>query len=102
MEYDKKRRNKKAWRFKRLQILCFQTKEVAKRCNIVDDDGNVDERQFMPMLQLFHDLGTLIYFGGDETEQEKALKDIVILDPQWLIDVFKAVITILPDEKRVS
>ena len=56
----------------------------------------------MTMLQLYHDLGALIYFGGDKTEQEKALKDIVILDPQWLIDVFKAVITILPNEKQVS
>ena len=54
------------------------------------------------MLHLYHDIGTIIYFGGDDTMQQKSLKDIVILDPQWLIDIFKRVITVLPDERQVS
>ena len=73
----------------------YQTRSVATNCDILD------ENQFMTMLHLYHDLGVFIYFGGDRTDQE-ALKNIVILDPQWLINVFKAVITILPDKEQVS
>ena len=53
------------------------------------------------MLNFYHDLGYIVYFGdGDEHQSE--LRDIVILNPQWLIDVFKQVITILEPAKRVS
>ena len=78
-------------------IICvYQTRSVATNCDILDED------RFMTMLHMYHDLGVLIYFGGDGTDQKKALKDIVILDPQWLINVFKAVITILPYKEQVS
>ncbi|XP_072037361.1 uncharacterized protein [Amphiura filiformis] len=68
-----------------------ETQELAAKCGITD------ESQFTTMLGLYHDLGTIIWFGED-----KILKNTVILDPQWLIDVFKAVITVLPDEKQAS
>ena len=49
------------------------------------------------MLNLYHDLGTILYFGGDgNREEENSLKDIVILDPQWLIEVFKCIVTVKP------
>ncbi|XP_072027842.1 uncharacterized protein [Amphiura filiformis] len=66
-----------------------KTRKLAAECDITD------ESQFTTMLGLYHDLGTIIWFGED-----KILRNTVILDPQWLIDVFKAVITVLPDEKQ--
>ena len=46
------------------------------------------------MLNLLHDQRVLIHF--DDTPE---LNKIVILDPQWLVDVFKKVITIPPFKK---
>ncbi|XP_072021508.1 probable serine/threonine-protein kinase pats1 [Amphiura filiformis] len=72
-------------------ITLEETRELAAECNITD------ESQFITMLGLYHDLGTIIWFGED-----KILKNTIILDPQWLIDVFKAVITVLPNEQQAS
>ena len=52
------------------------------------------EEQFLTMLNLLHDQRVLIHF--DDTPE---LYKIVILDPQWLVDVFKKVITIPPFKK---
>ena len=52
------------------------------------------EEQFLTMLNLLHDQRVLIHF--DDTPE---LNKIVILDPQWLVDVFKKVITIPPFKK---
>jgi len=61
-------------------------KRVASEvCNIVDDD------QFHTLLNFLHDQRILIHFA-DTPE----LNRLVVLDPQWLIDVFKEVITIRP------
>ncbi|XP_072048610.1 uncharacterized protein [Amphiura filiformis] len=60
-----------------------EAKALAAKCDITD------ESQFTTMLGLYHDLGTIIWF-----EEDKTLRNTVILDPQWLIDVFKAVITV--------
>ena len=54
-------------------------------CNIVDDE------QFLTLLNFLHDQRILIHFA-DTPE----LNRLVVLDPQWLIDVFKEVITIRP------
>ena len=54
------------------------------------------------MLNLYHDLGVVIYFGEDDRNRgDKSLSDIVILDPQWLINVFKGVITVKPNAEQV-
>ena len=61
-------------------------KQVASEvCNIVDND------QFHTLLNFLHDQRILIHFA-DTPE----LNRLVVLDPQWLIDVFKEVITIRP------
>ena len=61
-----------------------RAKQVASEvCNIVDDD------QFHTLLNFLHDQRILIHFA-DTPE----LNRLVVLDPQWLIDVFKEVITI--------
>ena len=74
---------------------------MAEECEVRDTDG------FNAMLDFYHDLGSIIYFSNKSIEKvndQDALKsseDIVILNPQWLIDVFKAVVTIAPEKERV-
>ena len=53
--------------------------------------GISSAEQFLALLNFLHDQRILIHF--DDTPQ---LNKMVILDPQWLIDVFKKVITIRP------
>ena len=61
-------------------------KQIASEvCNIVDNE------QFHTLLNFLHDQRILIHFA-DTPE----LNRLVVLDPQWLIDVFKEVITIRP------
>ena len=48
-----------------------------------------DDQEFVTVLDFLHDQRSLIHF--DDTVE---LNKLVVLDPQWLIDVFKAVITV--------
>ena len=50
-----------------------------------------DHQEFVTVLDFLHDQRILIHF--DDTVE---LNKLVVLDPQWLIDVFKAVITVKP------
>ena len=50
-----------------------------------------DDQEFVTVLDFLHDQRILIHFH-DAVELNK----LVVLDPQWLIDVFKAVITVKP------
>ena len=54
-----------------------------------DKCGIDDEEQFETLLLFLHDQRILINFHDTEK-----LKDLVILDPQWLIDLFRKVITV--------
>ena len=67
--------------------ISFQrAKQVAsEKCKIVDDE------EFLTVLNFLHDQRILIHF--DDSPQ---LNKLVVLDPQWLIDVFKKVITVKP------
>ena len=58
---------------------------MSKRCSINSDD------EMLTLLNFLHDLRLLIHF--DDTPE---LNDVVVLDLQWLIDVFKEVITVRP------
>ena len=58
-------------------------KLASDKCGI-DHDG-----QFRTMLDFLHDQKVLIHFN-----EPQELNNLVILDPQWLIDIFKKVITI--------
>ena len=63
-----------------------RAKQIASKvCNIVDD------KQFETLLDFLHDQRVVIHF--DDTPE---LSRFLVLDPQWLIDVFKKVITIKP------
>ena len=61
-------------------------KDIASEfCNI--DDG----KELETMMNYLHDLRCLIHF-----DDPPELNELVVLDPQWLIDVFKKVITVKP------
>ena len=61
-------------------------KEIASKvCQIVDNE------EFKTLLNFLHDQRVVIHF--DDTPE---LNKLVVLNPQWLIDVFKEVITIRP------
>ncbi|XP_068677288.1 uncharacterized protein [Montipora foliosa] len=52
-----------------------------------------DNQEFVTLLDFLHDQRILIHF-----DDSPELNKLVVLDPQWLIDVFKKVITVqLPD-----
>ena len=57
-----------------------------------------NDEEYLTLLLFYNDLGKIIYVkdGGE------ALRQLVILDPAWLIDVFKKVITVLDSEERVK
>lgn len=63
--------------------------------------GVTDYKEVMTMLEFYHDLGTIIYYGSGKTAIDNLLRNTVILDPQWLIDMFKHVISSAwrPDDK---
>ena len=52
-------------------------------CNIID------HKEFETLMNYLHDLRWLIHF-----DDNVHLSKVVILDPQWLVDVFKKVITV--------
>ena len=60
---------------------------------------NIDkEEEFETLINYLHDLRRLIHF-----DDSPDLNKLVVLDPQWLVDVFKNVITVRPysrSEKR--
>ena len=67
-------------------IALESAKQIASKvCNIVE------EKQFETLLDFLHDQRIVIHFN-DTPE----LSRLVVLDPQWLIDVFKKVITVKP------
>eukprot|EP00057_Strongylocentrotus_purpuratus_P008611 XP_011663085.1 PREDICTED: uncharacterized protein LOC105437779 [Strongylocentrotus purpuratus] len=86
-----------------LRWLLFEEALAADRINYMSLDqtkeltlpfGMESEGELLTMLTFYHDLGYIVYYGGIE-DQQSLLRDIVILNPQWLIDVFKQIITIL-------
>lgn len=57
--------------------------ELAGACQIRTIEGVLN------CLQKFHELGSVLYFGTRSPQ----LRDLCILDPQWLIDVLSNVFT---------
>lgn len=62
-----------------------EAKEIAKACDINED------KEIETLMGYLHDLRSLIHFDDNAD-----LNDLVVLDPQWLVDVFKKVITVKP------
>ncbi|XP_072175112.1 probable serine/threonine-protein kinase roco8, partial [Diadema setosum] len=99
------------------QIVNFISFEQVRE--IMRPFGMDSDEELVTMLHFYHDLGFIIYFGEKGKEQEKEnkkemekedkeeketeashLDNLVILQPQWLIDVFKQVITVLKHDRR--
>lgn len=55
--------------------------------------GITDYKEVMTMLEFYHDLGVIIYYGKGNTAIDNLLRNTVILSPQWLIDMFKHVVS---------
>ncbi|XP_033101038.1 uncharacterized protein LOC117104330 [Anneissia japonica] len=64
-----------------------EVKELAAKC------GVIKKIQLFTMLHFYHDLGNIIYYGERHTPGS-ALNDIIILNPHWLICIFRRVITV--------
>ena len=84
LKFEKALQAKKEVGNKRISL--ESAKDIAKNdCNIVD------EKEFETLLNYLHDIRSLIHY--EDTVQ---LNTLVVLDPQWLVDVFKKVITVKP------
>ena len=83
-------RNLQAKRKLKEWIDIHEAKRIAsEECNVVDDE------EFRAVLNFLHDKRILIHFSDTP-----ALDKLVVLNPQWLVDVFKMVITIPPYESE--
>lgn len=84
LKFEKAVQAKKEVGNKRISL--ESAKDIAKKdCNIVD------EKEFETLLNYLHDIRSLIHY--EDTVQ---LNKLVVLEPQWLADVFKKVITVKP------
>ena len=59
------------------------------------------ESEFKTMLEFYHDLGVIVYYGGVAT-LDMLLRSTVILKPQWLIDTFQKILTATQPHPQVS
>lgn len=57
------------------------------------DLGIEDHDEVQTMLEFYHDLGLIVYYGGGSITVDNILQNLVILSPQWLVDMFKRIIT---------
>ena len=64
-------------------ISLVRAKEIASK------DCNINDNEIQTVLNFLHDLRVLIHF-----DDSPKLSELVFLDIQWLIDVFKSVITV--------
>ena len=88
LKFEKALQAKKEVGNKRISL--ESAKDIAKKdCNIVD------EKEFETLMNYLHDIRSLIHF--EDTVQ---LNKLVVLDPQWLVDVFKKVITVKPYDPK--
>jgi GTPase SAR1 family protein len=62
--------------------------EIASECGLPSSKALTLETEVAALLDLFHELGTIVHYNDTK------LKDMVILDPQWLIDLISAVIRV--------
>ncbi len=76
-----------------LQLLCkehYKWIPLADARQLAFDVCRIDDdKEFQTLLNFLHDQRILIHFNGTPE-----LERMVILDPQWLVDVFKMVITV--------
>ncbi|XP_064624651.1 uncharacterized protein LOC135486079 [Lineus longissimus] len=59
---------------------------------VAKHEGITSDEELRTMLEFYHDLGVIIYFGR-KGQLDNTLCNTVILNPQWLVDRFREVIT---------
>ncbi|ESP05512.1 hypothetical protein LOTGIDRAFT_152367 [Lottia gigantea] len=57
-------------------------------CEIGNNNGITDESELKTVLEFYHDLGVIVYYGSSSLA-DNLLRNTVILKPQWLIDMFR-------------
>ena len=57
---------------------------------LADEVGISSDQGVATMLQFYHDLGVLIY-NPEPGALDAALQNMIILRPQWLVDVFRKI-----------
>jgi GTPase SAR1 family protein len=62
---------------------------IASECGLPSSASLSLEEEVGAMLDLFHELGMLVHYN------EQQLRDMVILDPQWLINLISMIIRVL-------
>ncbi|XP_069126661.1 uncharacterized protein [Argopecten irradians] len=70
-----------------------QVKEIANNLGISSD------KEVKIMLEFYHDLGVLVYFGGSGT-MDNLLRNTVILNPQWLVEKFTRILVAKQTEDK--
>ena len=75
--------------------MIFQVRQLADEVGISSDQG------VTTMLQFYHDLGVLIY-NPEPGALDAALQNMIILRPQWLVDVFKKIMLVNQADIEVS
>ena len=63
--------------------------------------GNITQAEVQTMLEFYHDLGILVYYGGCGT-MDNLLRNTIIVNPQWLIDVFTHIIMAKQSKDKVT
>lgn len=76
-------------------IFLSQIEEVAMSVGLNNSD------ELKTVLEFYHDLGVIVYYGG-AGRLDLTLRNTVILQPQWLIDMFKRIITLQLSEQLVG
>ncbi|KAI0209853.1 hypothetical protein LSAT2_005447 [Lamellibrachia satsuma] len=60
---------------------------------------SIKETEFHTLLQFYHDLGVIVYYGGAE-HCDPILRSTIILRPEWLVVMFTYVLFALPDPNK--
>ena len=55
--------------------------------------GITDSSEITTMLEFYHDLGVIIYYDRGTQCVDNLLRNTVILQPQWLLEMFNRVLT---------
>ena len=72
----------------------LQMQEVAKI-------EGIEASQLKTVLEFYHDLGVLIYYGGSGT-LDRTLRNTVIVNPQWLVDMIQRLVTQQPHQSSAA
>ncbi|XP_078317592.1 uncharacterized protein LOC111120698 isoform X2 [Crassostrea virginica] len=72
-----------------------QIQELARNVGITDED------EIKIMVNFYHDLGVLIYYGSAGTI-DNVLRNTVVLQPHWLVAMFRSVVLARPKNDKWS